>query len=110
MKNIDHFRLYMKHILPNKHDGACLAKERQMFDSIVLAKIMEMQNAADRRRWKADEDAFYRDFGNPFGDRCARFWRRVTGSPAEARATGSSPDVRHGCSACGDGRDQAARR
>jgi hypothetical protein len=47
-----------------------------MFDQIVLLKIIEMQNEADRRRRK-DEDAFYRDLGHDFGGRFRHFWRHI---------------------------------
>jgi hypothetical protein len=48
-----------------------------MFDQIVLVKIIEMQNEADRRRWRKDEDAFYRDLGHDFGGRFIDFWRHI---------------------------------
>lgn len=41
-----------------------------MFDQIVLVKIMEMQNEADRQRWRKDEGAFYRDLD-------CQFWRNL---------------------------------
>ena len=48
-----------------------------MFDSIVIVKIIEMQNDAERRRWRRDEDAFYSDLDCAFGYRFIRVWRRI---------------------------------
>lgn len=48
-----------------------------MFDQIVLVKIIEMQNDADRLRWRKDEDAFYRDLAHSPGDRFIQFWLRL---------------------------------
>jgi hypothetical protein len=61
-----------------------------MFDSIVIARIVEMQNAADRRRWQQNEDAFYRDLSCPFWHRCTHLWLLSIRALRQRKAAGSS--------------------
>lgn len=69
-----------------------------MFDQIVIVKIIEMQNEADRRRWRKNEDAFYRDHCRPFGAGFIQFWHRlrdISATESESRnGPGDCPPVR----------------
>jgi hypothetical protein len=82
-----------------------------MFDAIVLVKIIEMQNEADRRRWRKDEDAFYHDLGRDFGGRFIHFWRHIL----PGMTTGADKKKDRGLptdpllNACSDRTNQAAR-
>jgi hypothetical protein len=82
-----------------------------MFDSFAIIKIIELQNEADRERWKKDESAFYRELGDTKFERLAVVWRYLGG--LSAAAAGNKIDRRNirrsvsnaYCDAC----DQAAR-
>ena len=54
-----------------------------MFDSLVVVKIIELQNDAQLQHWRNDEDAFYRDLGSVFGRSPFSVWRRILGATAQ---------------------------
>lgn len=82
-----------------------------MFNQIALVRIIDMQNEADRRRWRKDENAYYEDLGYDAGYRLLRFWRRIRFGAAAEPDKKTDPQLPTGplFNTCDDGTNQAAR-
>jgi hypothetical protein len=83
-----------------------------MFDSFAIVKIIELQNEADRERWKKDEAAFYRELGDTRFERLSLVWRFIVRLPDTLAGLHKKDrrNLRRSVSnACGGACDQAAR-
>ncbi|PZM11959.1 hypothetical protein CPY51_17765 [Rhizobium tubonense] len=84
--------------------------ETAMFDHFAIVKIIELQNKADRERWKKDEASFYRELGDDPFDRFAAIWRYLRGITAAAKNKTDRRNIHRSVSnACNEVCDQAAR-